>query len=207
MLFYNLLSFVVAHEFTHHVHGHSKQRGADSSSFNEIEDKGETGSLEDQVMEADADGYAAYHVLANLIDGGGRDPALAALKIKEKAGAVQDEVLFSSFVMVAGAFLFARTPVDLDKVNIHKLTHPPQAARLNYLMESAIAWCKQNRPSLAVWMTRDRFQEIMKAVAKATWGMNGGVTWEAQSAFLVSELGTEYLKTLGEGLKAYVAAL
>jgi hypothetical protein len=207
MLFRILLGFVVAHEFTHHVHGHSKQRWADSFPFNEIEDSCEIGSLEDQVMEADADGYAAYHVLAHLIDGGGRVPAVAVLGIEEKARAAQDEVLFSSFVMVAGAFLFARTPIDLDKVNIYELTHPPQAARLNYLMESAIAWCRQNRPSLVIWMTPDRFQEIMKAVAQATWGTSGGSTWGAQSAFLPSEAGIKYINRLGEGLKAHVAAL
>jgi hypothetical protein len=207
MLFYNLLHFVVAHEYTHHVHGHSKRRGADSLDFSEIEDNGETGNLEEQVMEADADDYAAYHVLANLIDTGERALAVAALKLEEKDATLQDEVLFSCFVVAVGAFLLARPPVDVDKANVYKLTHPPQAARLNYLMESAIAWCRQNRPSLAAWMTKDRFQRIMKAAAEATWGVNGGLTWEAQITFFQSEAGAEYIRKLGESLKAYAAAL
>jgi hypothetical protein len=56
-------------------------------------------------------------------------------------------------------------------------------------------------------MTPDRFQEIMKAVAQATWGTSGGSTWGAQSAFLPSEAGIKYINRLGEGLKAHVAAL
>jgi hypothetical protein len=207
MVFTNLLSFLVTHEFTHVVHGHVEERGAPSISFNEIQDDGETGNLKEQVMEADADGYAAYHVLANLIGGGQRTQAVMALKLSDNPAECQDEVLFSGFVVAVGAYLFARPPVDVDKANIYRLTHPPQAARLNYVMENAIAWCRQNRPGLVTWMTKDRFESIMRVAAEATWGMNGGITWENQIAFLQSEAGAEYIKRLGEGLKAYVAAL
>jgi len=53
MVFTNLLSFLVTHEFTHVVHGHVEERRAPSISFNEIQDDGETGNLKEQVMEAD----------------------------------------------------------------------------------------------------------------------------------------------------------
>jgi len=56
-------------------------------------------------------------------------------------------------------------------------------------------------------MTKERFQSIMRAVAEATWGMNGGLTWEAQTRSLGSDPGSEYIKKLGENLRSYVAAL
>jgi hypothetical protein len=56
-------------------------------------------------------------------------------------------------------------------------------------------------------MTKDRFQQTMSTVAETIWGKDGGTTWKAQGAYLISEAGTEYLKKLGEGLKVYVAAL
>jgi len=40
-------------------------------------------------------------------------------------------------------------------------------------------------------MTNERFQQIMRAVAEATWGMNGGISWDAQTAFLRSEQGMQ----------------
>jgi hypothetical protein len=118
VLFQNLLSFVVSHEFTHIVHGHVDRRGAASVSFNEVHDDGEVGNLEEQTMEADADGYAAYHLLANMIDGGARSQAVTALKIRDRTAEAQDEILFSCFVVAVGAFLFARRPVDVDQANV-----------------------------------------------------------------------------------------
>ena len=83
-----------------------------------------------------------------------------------------------------GAFLFARPPVDVNTTNVYEVTHPPQLARLNYIMEGAISWCNQNRPALA-----------------------GGLRWQDQIAFLESEAGREYVRRIGENLKTYVAAL
>jgi hypothetical protein len=52
----------------------------------------------------------------------------------------------------------------------------------------------ENRPSLVDWMTNERFQQIMRAVAEATWGMNGGLNWDAQTAFFRSESGKKYFQ-------------
>jgi hypothetical protein len=207
VLFRTLLNFVVSHEYTHHVHGHVTLRGSDSMFSNEILDDGETGNLEQQTLEADADGYAVYHVLANLIDGGGRAQEVSLLKLEAEPSEVQDEVLFSCFVVAVGAYMFVRPPQALDSANIYNLTHPPQAARMNCLMQQAISWCKQKRPGLQAWMTLDRFRRLMRAVAEATWGMNGGRDWAAQIAFLQSEDGAEYFRKLDRSLKAYVQSL
>ena len=207
VLFRTQLNFVVSHEYTHHVHGHVAPRMSASMFSNEILDDGETGNLVQQTLEAYADGYAVYHVLANLIDGGGRAQEVSLLKLEAEPSGVQDGVLFSCFVVAVGAFLFVRPPDALDNARIYKLTHPPQAARMNCLMQQAISWCKQNRPGLEAWMTLDRFQMLMKGVAEATWGMNGGRDWAAQVAFLQSEAGDEYFRELDRSLKAYVQSL
>lgn len=207
MLFQNLWSFVAAHEYAHIVHGHVFERGETGVSFNEITDLGEVGDMEQQVMELDADGYGGvYHVLSNFFRDEVRHNSLTLLHLVESSPEVQDQVLFSVFVVAVGGFLFARPPVDV-KSNVYKLTHPPQLARLNYVMEGAIAWCKQNRPALAGWMTPDRFRMLMRPVAETIWGTDGGLRWQEQIIFLESPEGKEYVRQLGESLKRYVAAL
>ncbi len=207
VLFQHLLSFVVTHEFTHHVHGHVLKHQSQSSFFSEIVAGNQNSNIERQAEEADADGYAAYHVLANFVDGGARKNISAVLKLDSAAPDVVDQVLFSCFVIVAGAFLFSRPPVDLTKEDLFGLSHPPQAARLDYLMRHSILWCKENRPSLVDWMTNERFQQIMRAVAEATWGMNGGLNWDAQTAFFRSERGERYFQELSRLIDAQKAAL
>jgi hypothetical protein len=201
------LYFVVSHEYTHHVHGHVIPRGPESLFPNEILDDGETGNFDQQIREADADGYAVYHLLANLLDLGGREQAVSLLKLEVEPSEVQDEVLFSCFVVAVGAYLFVRPPQALDRANVYQLTHPPQAARMNCLMQQAINWCKHNRPNLEAWMTPDRFQKLMNVVAEATWGMNGGKSWAQQIEFLKSNDGTEYVGKLEKRVKAYIQSL
>jgi hypothetical protein len=68
LMFQTQLMFVVSHEYTHHVHGHlSKASGTASASETD-----EDGSLDEQVVEIDADGYAVFHVLTHLIAGEAR---------------------------------------------------------------------------------------------------------------------------------------
>jgi len=207
VLFYTQLTFVVTHEFTHHVHGHVLQSALDSAFSNEIVDTHDDGNLEAQAQEIDADCYAAYHVLAHLIEGERRSQAVGLLKREHENVCVQDQALFSSFVLAIGAFLFVRRPASIDSSRIYKLTHPPQAARMNWIMHSAINWCEQNRPDLKVWMTRDWFQILMSAAATATWGMNGGSDWRAQTAFLQSVDGAEYIKRLDVAVKTHIQSL
>jgi hypothetical protein len=207
VLFQHLLSLVVTHEFTHHVHGHVLKHQAEAKFFSEFAAGDGRSNIERQAEEADADGYAAYHVLANFIDSGTRKNISAALKLNDGAPDLVDQVLFSCFVIVAGAFLFSRRPVDLIREDLFALSHPPQAARLDYLMRHSILWCRENRPALVDWMTNERFQQIMRAVAEATWGMNGGLNWDAQTAFLRSEPGKEYFQKLSNLIDAQKEAL
>jgi hypothetical protein len=103
VLFLAMSSFIVSHEYTHHVHGHLSGGGADAALFNEILDDGDSGSLEVQAVEVDADRYAAYHVLANMIDGTARS-AVELLKIGAEPANAQDEVLLSCFVIAVGGY-------------------------------------------------------------------------------------------------------
>jgi hypothetical protein len=197
------LNFVVTHEYTHHVHGHL----SGSDFVDEIGEGGEDGNLIQQILEVDADGYAAYHVLHHLTGVEGRSHAVKLLKLAAEGADTQDQRLFSCFVAAVGAYLFSRPPAPLDKRDIYELTHPPQAARMDCLMQRSIAWCKQNRPELAVWMGPRKFQSLMGAVADATWGMNGGRDWTEQTEFLRSEAGAEYFKKLDKGFKSLLRSL
>lgn len=203
VLFRIQLSFVITHEYTHHVHGHL----SDLTFFDEIRSGNKTGNLEQQMMEVDADGYAAYHVLAHLMESEGRSHALGLLNLEAEPQDIQDQLLFSCFIAAIAAYLFVRPPAALDHNATYKLTHPPQAARMNCLMQQAISWCKQNRPALVLWMTLGRFQKLMEVVAEATWGANGARSWAAQTAFLQSDEGAEYLEKLDKALKAHVQSL
>ena len=207
LLFRTQLAFVVSHEYTHHVHGHAPQSSPGPPFFNEVLTGDEIGSLESQAFEIDADGYAVYHVLAHLFDGPGRTQAVELLGCGEAQIHTQDEVLFASFVMAVGAFLFVQPPGTLDPSKIYKRSHPPQSARMNWIMHAAIAWCQQNRPELKAWMTRERFQMLMRAVAEASWGMNGGKDWSDQTTFLQSEPGREYVERLDARVKKHIESL
>jgi hypothetical protein len=202
VLFRIQLTFVISHEYTHHVHGHLSQL----TFFDEMRSN-KTGNLEQQMMEVDADGYAAYHVLAHLMESEGRSRAMGLLRLDAEPANIQDQVLLSCFVAAIAAYLFVRPPESLDNNNIYKLTHPPQAARMNFLMQQAISWCKQNRPALVPWMTLERFQNLMEVVAESAWESNGGRNWAKQTAFLQSEEGTKYFTKLDKALKEHVQSL
>jgi hypothetical protein len=205
VLFYTLTGFVVTHEWTHHVHGHVRLSGTETICPNEILDTGGNGSMEAQIKELAADGYAAYHILANLIDNRTR-PMLALLKLDAASHSTQDGACFSLFVVAVAAYLFVRPAPDLNPIDIYHLTHPPQAVRMNYLMHEATGWCSHNRPELVAWM-KTRFQNLMKATAEAVLGESGTRVWANQTAFLRSEEGAKYIRALDEGLKLYKQSL
>jgi hypothetical protein len=182
-LFQNQLAFILCHEYTHHVHGHLGQ-----SAYGQ-----EIGDVLTQVFEVDADCYAIYFVLAHLINGVGRAQAVQRLNCDGATPTKQDEALFSSFVLGIGGFLFATEPVALDPKRVHTRQYPPLAARMNWIMQSAVMdWCRMNRPHLKGWMTFERWRALMLTAATAVWGMNGGVDWGDQVAFLNSDQGKEY---------------
>ncbi len=107
------LFFVVLHEYTHVVHGHVTRETPQEGFPREILID-EQGSLKRQAREADADGYAVYYVLTNVI-GGGEERAhlLEVLGQLEKPPEVQDQILLMAFILSVGVFLFVRPPQAL----------------------------------------------------------------------------------------------
>jgi hypothetical protein len=203
------LYFVVTHEYTHHVHGHVLEAQGDTLPRNEILDDGPSGDLQTQTHEADADGYAAYHLMGNFIGGSYRRLAIEFLGLDSSSSEIQDEVLFSCIAVAVGGFFLLRPVQSLDKLLAYSLTHPPPAARLNVIIKYSIRWCKQNRPELEARMSSDRFTILMTGGAEVFWGEIEGAQkrWQAQADFLRSADGVEYLRKLDASLRDYIAAL
>ncbi len=82
VFFHNLLNLTVTHEFTHHVHGHVIRKQGGSKFLTEFDSSDQKGGLQNQADEADADGYAVYHVLANALDSPLREDTKRALRLQ-----------------------------------------------------------------------------------------------------------------------------
>jgi hypothetical protein len=207
VMFQTQLTFLVSHEYTHHVHGHFSQLDPGSTFFNEILSTSETGRLEDQAFEVDADSYAVFHVLTHLITGPRREQAVELLGCSQARSERQDEILLYSFVMAIAAFLLILPPISADASTIYNRTHPPPAARMNEIMHAAISWCKQNKPDLAAALTLSKFQTLMTVVSTAMSGMSEVSDWSGQTAFLTSERGSEYSEKLRTHFRKHVQSL
>ncbi len=196
-LFQTQLSFILCHEYAHHVHGHLAQ-----ASF-----VGEAGDIQTQVFEVDADCYAVYFILEFLIKGAGRAAAVERLNCADASGNAQDETLIASFLLATGAFLYATAPVALDTTRIFQRRYPPLAARMNWITQSATAWCDQNKPHLKEWMTLEVWRKLMRFAAIAVSELNGGANWGDQTSFLRSEQGAEYVRTIATRFEEYKRSL
>ncbi|HXN73734.1 MAG TPA: hypothetical protein VN861_14405 [Candidatus Acidoferrales bacterium] len=196
-LFQTQLSFILCHEYAHHVHGHLEQ-----ASF-----RLEAGDIQTQVFEVDADCYAIYFVLAFLINGAGRAEAVGRLNCAQANGDAQDQALLASFVLAISGFLYATPPVPLDPARPFQRRYPPLAARMNWIMESAMDWCDQIKPHLKEWMTGDKFRELMFFAADAVAELNGGAHWGDQISFFKSEQGAAYAKAVMERFAEYKRSL
>jgi hypothetical protein len=58
-----------------------------------------------------------------------------------------------------------------DATDVYELRHPPQPVKLNSLMESAIAWCRQNHPGLEDSMRPERINSLLSIVATLVWSL------------------------------------
>jgi hypothetical protein len=196
------LFFIVLHEYTHVVHG-TAPIGADAEFANEVNETG-NGSVEKQVREADADGYAAYYMLQNVIAGDERAHILSVIGADGKSESVQDELLLCCFVIAVAAYLLTREPQKLTGDSVYALTHPPQAFRMSLLMNHVRSWCRQNRDALHDWLTAQLFQKLVNQTGMARWGMHGVRVWAEQIAFLKTETGLEYVGRVERELREFV---
>jgi hypothetical protein len=199
-LFYTLLSFVVAHEWAHHKHGHLTQLSSRDKIFHEISDSGLVGSVDDQIKEIAADGYAALHMLSNLFDDG-RTNFLPFLTFDySPTPEFLDRAFLAFFVVAIGGYTFLRPARDLNRADVYRVTHPPAPARLTLVMEEAVAWCSHNRPALEDWL-RQNFQRLMDATVETV--TDNRPVWANQLIFLKSGDGEQYMATLRNGIAAY----
>jgi len=195
VLFATQLNFVVAHEFAHHDRGHFPERDSATDLWNEIPAEGTVGSLEQQAREVDADGWAVYLVLTHLMIGERRESARGLLRLQTAPDASVDEILLSSFILAVAAVLLIFPPTVFDERKLYRLTHPPQAARMNEVMHRVQTWCEQNRPALGAWMTLGRFQRLLRT-AEASSEVNGALDWSQQTEFFLTQAGADYFRRL-----------
>jgi hypothetical protein len=171
---------------------HRHVRNADESGFaSEVLGRND-GNIDQQARESDADGYAAYHMLENIINGPERGHVGLVLAMGDKTSDVQEKLLLCCFIIAVAAYLFTCEPQKLSSETAYTFEHPPQALRMNLLMKNVKTWCYQNRQALHEWLTLQPFQRLMNLVAAATWGMNGGNDWSDQITFLKSPEGRAY---------------
>jgi hypothetical protein len=196
-LFFVELTFLVSHEFTHHVHEHLPapfSRGLEM--WREFGNVGSGGSrLEEQAQEADADAYAVYIALNHLIAEGGRAVVGSLFTENAKSDGNADEGLFALFLVAVGAVLFALDANVFDVSRVYTRQHPPEALRMNYVMHSAKSWRNQNRPLLERWISLEIFQTAMAAVAEALFGPAGRTNWSEQTRFLCHTSSSRWLNS------------
>jgi hypothetical protein len=205
LLFFQLLGFIVTHEYTHFVHGHLY--GA--FGFEEMTATRRTGNLARQAREADADGYAAYFTLGYWLMSG-RHAAVEMLGMQDVPPATQDAIIFSCFLAAQAAYTFLREPDVLDTHRVyHVNTHPPQSVRLHLMSRFALKFIAEFRPALQEWLTQARYQAMMDAVSRVVWAGRPAQAagWRAQGEFLSTPEGRAYRDALIVELDAFRATL
>lgn len=195
--------FIVSHEYTHHIHGHVRQLSGDSA-LTEYGCPVGADVIGRHCLELDADAYAVYLALTNLIAGEERRAAVAALGIETNPSAQQDRILLATFIVSVGAHFLSRSKRLFDVANS---SHPPAAARMQFVMEHVRFWCRDLHPGLHPWITPEVFHELMAVTARATWPPDGVEAWENQIAFLTSDQGHAYTAELAAALDAYKSKL
>jgi hypothetical protein len=198
-LFATQLGFLIAHEYTHHIHRHLFYTEFRSGVWNEGLDNSRIGGLDNQAKEVDADAYAVYIVLTDLITGERRPKAVAILGNGVAPDSVADEKLLASFVVGVGSFFYSLPSHKFDPSAVLTGTHPPQAARMSYVMDVVRSWLAQNKPSLLARVTPEWYQSIMRQVAESMYGASGEQDWDKQIDFLLSAGGKAYGEQLSEG--------
>jgi hypothetical protein len=191
------LQFIALHELGHHVHGHCHNEDERSEPVHEFGDENaqnSRGSLQKQAMELEADCYATVLMLAEILKPPMSESIIAALKPE----GVDKNIFLLNFLFVSiASHMFLKLQSDVDLSRIEARTHPPQLARLNFIMREIGKWLTMNHSELAWWAGVPHFQTMMRAVEVCYGESDSPRFWREQGAFLVSAEGQTYL----EGLK------
>jgi len=195
LLFQIQLDFLVSHEYTHHVHRHcvESQKGV----WTEFLHHAALGNINSQAQELDADGYAAYLVLAHFLRGERRPSALADLGDTTDG----DELLLTCFFLAVLAFFCAFWRGGTDMASVYEFRHPPPPIRIKYMIQVAEMWCGQSVSVPQSWFSPARFQELFRTASELIGG-TARQTWDAQMSFLRGAEGVEYDRQLFERFEA-----
>lgn len=202
LLFGIQLAFLVSHEYTHHVHRHcAESQGGLIGVWTEFLDDTTCGNINSQAQELDADGYAAYLVLAHLLRGEMRPSALAELGRADMPGTDGDALLLTCFFLAVLAFFCEFWRGDIDMASVYKFRHPPPPVRIKYTIQVAEMWCGQNGSVPQSWFSPARFQELFRVAAEFI-GETARQPWDAQMSFLRGADGVQYDQQLFERFEA-----
>jgi len=196
-LFFQLqLTFLVSHEYTHHVHRHcGRDQIGEAGLWTEFAKEELDGAIDRQARELDADAYAIYLVLSNFIRGGGRKGALVQLGRQHLPDIDADSLILTCFFVAVIAFFGELWPEDIRVDSIWQLTHPPAPVRIDFAIRVARMWSGQNECVSESWFGAERLQEIFEAVLSTYAGaMRQG--WDAHVAFFRGEEGIKYNRRL-----------
>jgi len=202
LLFQFQLTFLVSHEYTHHVHRHCDGH-ADTvaGAWTEFTQNETTGGLDQQAQELDADGFAIYLALTNFLRGGGRESALAQLGQQNLQSVEADELLLKCFFAAMMSLFCALWPEHIPITAIRGFRHPPAPVRIEYAIRVAKMWCSQNGSVPESWFGAERFQQVFSAASGVITGVARG-QWDTQVEFLRSVDGAKYDQVLLERFEA-----
>ena len=197
MLTFLSVSFVIGHEYNHHIFG-DLAGPATQGAFDEHDVFGE-GDLTKQAKELNADGLSTYLVLENLISGEGRVHWVSLLGLEAQPAVVVDRILMSALIVGMTSY-FASVPVANSRP-YRSRTHPPMSVRLRYLLEHARLWSAQNRPSMRDWL-RPHFQVLHSNTIRAVCEAPKRAAWLEEVNYMTSAAGVKYNQDLDAALDA-----
>ena len=200
LLFQLQLTSLVSHEYTHHIHRHCRDDQT-AGAWKEFVTSETSGGIESQAQELDADAYAIYLSLANLIKGTGRRSALTQLGRPDLEGIQADELLLTCFFLATTSLFCAFWSESIKITSILEFVHPPAPVRIEYAIRVAQMWCNQNGSVLPSWFEAERFRHLFSAAVDAIGG-KPRQQWDIHISFLRSDEGSKYDRRLSERFDA-----
>ena len=166
LLFKLQLAFLVSHENTHHVHRHcAESQSGVIGVWTEFLHDMTCGNMNSQAQELDADGYAAYLVLAHLLRGEMRLSALAELGRANMPGTDGDALLLTCFFLAVLAFFCEFWRGDIDMASYISSGILPRQSESNMNQGLRVAWSEmdlfRNRGSVP------HIQELFRVAAES----------------------------------------
>jgi hypothetical protein len=197
LVVYLALTFIVAHEYCHHVLGHQP----DAIPQGDRRTASLRGNLQSHTREVAADGYAAMHQYDFVVHSAFRSQMVALLGLEGLPVPTQDRALFLVTLTAVASTWYRKPPAILTAENVSLLSHPPRAVRLCFFMEHAMIWCRGFRPTLEKVIDGPYFANLMYVIGTAVCADHADS--RAQNALIRSPEGQEYQQALFDNLKIH----